>query len=240
MSNQPPEPLLKNPQIIAAIIGGLFTLIVAVVGVLPVILNANKPNPTPTPIIVTATPIAATNPTNTAEPTRNVTLMVLSPISTEIPPTLVPVAPTNTLEPTTIPVVPTDTLPLPSATTVPAQSGNVLLLFDDVSFTVVNQGTGTLSLEGVVFRSAKGEWDAKRWGATIYNKLPAGYCLRLRDAASGQRQPPKPCSNKIYGLIEAAGSALFWIGADQFDVVRNGQVIATCPTSTPSCLVNIA
>ena len=57
-NDRPPkrDSLLSNPQILAAIIGGAVTIIVAIIGIVPLIVN-NKPTPTPQPtlIIVTAT-----------------------------------------------------------------------------------------------------------------------------------------------------------------------------------------
>jgi hypothetical protein len=34
-------------------------------------------------------------------------------------------------------------------------------------------------------------------------------------------------------------SALFWLGVDSFDVLRSGQVLATCRSAAGSCLINV-
>lgn len=234
----PPTSPLQSPQVMAAIIGGIVTIAVAIVGLVPVLLE--RAEPTPTPMIVTATP----------EPTQ--VLVILSTDTsapTEIPasPTPQPVVATAselpstqaTEESTTVPTQPPSTIPITEAPLPSAMPpGNVLLLYDDAAFTVLNQDTRTVSLEGVVFRSGSGEWDARTWGTTLYNSLPPRNCLRLRDAASGQRQPPASCAN-LYGLQLVGTKALFWIRTENFDVLRGGEVIATCEVVATSCLIYI-
>lgn len=221
-NDKPPKPgsLLGNPQILAAIIGGAVTIVVAIIGIVPALVN-NKPTPTPTPaptvIVVTAT--------------------TLPPENTPIPPTLMPLpstAPTASVQPA-FPVSDTSTSP---AQPTPPQ-GNILLFYDEVSFTLQNASTQKISLEGIVFRSTAGQWEARTWGPGVYNAVPAGECLRLRDATVGQRQPPAPCRNHIFGLQEVGTSALFWIGVDGFDVLLNETVIATCLIADANCMFNI-
>lgn len=227
---QPSVSPFQNPQVIAALIGGIVTIAVAVVGLVPVLLE--RAEPTVTPIIVTATSesvLVAQNPaSNTPSPTEAPSTEAPRPAEPTRTETPAPPSPTST--PT---VTPASETPLPSATDAPP--GNVQLLFDDVSFTVLNQDTRTVSLEGVVFRSASGEWDARMWGITLYNSLPPRNCLRLRDSAAGQRQPPAFCAN-LYGLQLVGTSALFW-KAERFDVLRNGEVVATCEVAAASCMI---
>lgn len=102
-----------------------------------------------------------------------------------------------------------------------------------------NQSERTLSLEGVEFRSASGNWDARDWGPSVYTSLPLGMCLRLRDASVGQRQPPAPCRDKIYGLIVVGSSALFWLNTETFEVVRNNTLIVTCPAEAGTCALSL-
>ena len=77
---QPPPPpkLTQNPQIMAALITGFISLMVAIVGIVPSLVEAAKDAPTPTPqplaaIIATFTPvntqIALVPPTETPLPT---------------------------------------------------------------------------------------------------------------------------------------------------------------------------
>jgi hypothetical protein len=219
------EPLLKNPQVVATIIGGIITLLVAIVGVLPNLLNKGAATPQPTILLVIATQIP---PTATPIPIAATATdeIVQAPV-TSAAPTAVVVPPTALFEPT------------PTPPLLPTPAPNVLLLYDEVSFTLLNEGQGTLSLEGVVFHSDSGAWDARKWGASIYNSLPAGKCLRLRDASVGNRQPPASCGSPIYGLQVVGASVLFWVGVGKFDVVRNGTVIATCTVADQSCAVAI-
>lgn len=250
MSEQTPAPrdtALSNPQVIAAIIGGIVTVVVAIVGIVPAIINSQRV----TPVVVTATPIMATTVPVVLLPQPTVTPVV--PTVTPLAPT--PVAPTNAQvaltpivynSPTTEAATPPQPTPIfPSATVTPdappVQTGpaNVLLMYDDVSFTLLNQDTRTLSFEGVFFRSSAGEWEARRWGPSIYNSLRPGMCLRLRDASVGQRQPPASCVNKIYALQEVGTTAIFWRNVDRFDVVRNGQVIASCAVADQQCAIAV-
>jgi hypothetical protein len=211
MSNETPpkrDSLASNPQVLAAIIGGLVTIVVAIIGIVPVLVN-NRPTPTPQPtiVVVTATPDFTT-------------------------PTAIIAAPVLNVEPTAI-IMPT------SQAELSLTDGNILLLYDEVSFTLRNQSEKMLSLEGITFSSVSGQWEARGWGPSVYDKLPADKCLRLRDAKVGQRQPPADCRDQIFGLQEVGTSALFWLGVDSFDVLRSGQVLATCRSADGSCLINI-
>lgn len=239
MSEQPPAPpstALTNPQVVAALIGGIVTVIVAIVGIVPAIINSQKA----TPVVVTATPVALTPVAVVLPPFPTATPEAAAVIPTSAQVALTPIVYSS---PTTESPVPTPVFP--GATATPdapsAQSGpaNVLLLYDDVSFTVLNQDTRMLSFEGISFRSSVGEWEARRWGPSIYNSLKAGMCLRLRDSAVRQRNPPVPCVNKIYALQEVGTPAIFWRNTDRFDVVRNGQVITSCAAADGQCAIAV-
>ncbi len=231
MSQQPPpqqQSGLTNPQILVAVIGAITTVIVTAIGVLPnVISSMQPPTPTVAPIVVTATPIPPTETPvileifpETSTPQEATTIptqitVVSSSMATPVPET-----------PTPLPVI------LPTTVSAPVNTQNmqpnVRLIYDGVSFTLVNESGAVLSLEGVLFRSGNRQWEARNWGPSIHNSVPNGKCVRLRDAAAGQRQPPAPCQNNIYGLIEVGTLAFFWRDVTSFEVVRNGSVIATC------------
>lgn len=207
MSNETPpkrDSLVSNPQVLAAVIGGIVTVVVAIIGILPALVN-NTPTPTPQPTIVVVT--ATSESTSTLVPVSNV-----EPTAAIIPATQFAASSTD---------------------------GNILLLYDDVSFTLRNQSEQMLSLEGVTFSSTSGQWEARDWGPGVHDKLPASKCLRLRDATVGQRQPPTACRDDIFGLQEVGKSALFWMDVDSFDVLRDGQVIATCRSADGNCLINV-
>lgn len=224
MSQQPPATppsgrTLSNPQVLIALISGIVTVLVALLGVLPNLVNRAAPTATPTAtftltpseIAATATPLVATETPS---------------VATATPITLVP-------SPSALP--PLDA----TAPTVP-QSGapNARLFIDDASFTVLNLSGRTLSLLGVVFTSASGRWEARSWGPSLHDRLPDGDCLRIRDMAAGRRSPPPECGD-LFGLIEVGASALFWREVESFEVQVNGAVIATCPLSAPTCDVFI-
>jgi hypothetical protein len=224
MSNETPpkrDSLASNPQVLAAAIGGIVTIVVAIIGIVPMLVNS-RPTPTPQPtiVVVTATP----------EPTTEVEIVSMP--TSDVPTVTVVAVPISIVEPTSM-IVPT------SQPAVSLAEGNILLLYDEVSFTLRNQSAQMLSLEGITFSSAAGQWEARDWGPSVFDKLPAGKCLRLRDATVGQRQPPAECRDQIFGLQEVGVSALFWLGVDSFDVLRGGQVIATCRSADGRCLINV-
>lgn len=224
MSNETPpkrDSLASNPQVLAAVIGGIVTIVVAIIGIVPALVNS-RPTPTPQPTIVVVT--ATSEPATDAE---------IDPIPTiDVPTVTIVAVPISNVEPTAV-IMPT------SQAEAPLTEGNVLLLYDDVSFTLRNKSAQMLSLQGITLSSSSGQWDARDWGPSVYDKLPAGKCLRLRDATVGQRQPPADCRDAIFGLQEVGKSALFWLGVESFDVLRDGQLLATCRSADGSCLINV-
>ena len=241
MSNNPQPPkaqsAITNPQVITAIIGGIVTLVAAIIGFLPTVLN-RAAQPTAVIVITATLPPAtatlfepATLPTNV--PPTDIPIIVIELTATPVPPSATPIPPTP-IPPTATSIPPTPIPPTP----IPAQPANALFMWDDVSFTAINIGAGSLSLVGVTFDSSRGFWDARDWGPSLYNSVPQRDCLRLRDSTAGQRNPPSECGD-LYGLILVGPSAIFWRGADSFDVVRDGQVIATCPSAAGRCEVYI-
>ncbi len=222
MSSEAPknESALRNPQVIAAIIGAFTTLAVAIITILPNLVN-RPVSATATPVVIVATPTSEATPippVPTTEPTLIPSVTAL-PLMATIEAT--PAVQLTALEPSV------------------AEAPNARLFFDEVSFTLLSLAGSPLALEGVTFRSAVGQWDAVQWGTSLYNNVPGGMCLRIRDFNAGQRQPPAPCVDRIYGLMTPSGSALFWIGAEQFEVIHNGMVIQTCTVATTTCDVQI-
>lgn len=208
---------LVSPQVLAALITALAALIVALV---PTLTNnattAPIPTPTPPPTFTPAPPTAAATP---IPPTATVEVTVTAfPLPTEI--TVLPSQP--------------DTPQLEQSST-----ANVLLIYDDASFTIYNQDSRTLSLSDIVFTSSGGRWEARAWGPSLARSFPADTCLRLRNAASGQRQPPAICGGNLYGLQLVGPQALFWRSTNAFEVTHKGEVIATCRTDAGECRVFI-
>lgn len=258
MSDQPPqkEPILSNPQILVAIVGAATTVLVALIGVLPNMIEASRPpTATPTAIVVTATSVAqvatatldivfvteAILPTATQVFILTVTEAVIPTVTQAIISTATePIIPTATevIVPTaTETIIPTATeIIVPTAT----QIANITLLWDNDSFTVLNAAGQKMSLEGVVFQSSSGSWLASQWGNTIYNALPTAKCVRLRDASVGNRQPPAPCANNIWGLMQVGRTAFFWKDVSSFDVMLNGTLLTTCEVAAGTCGIYIA
>lgn len=235
---QPPPPpkLTQQPQIMAALITGVISLMVAIVGIVPALVEAAKDDPTPTPpplaaVVATFTPvntqIALIAPTETPPPAPT-----NEPISQ---PNIVPVGATST----SLPVIgssPVPADPQPTADTgastsnnTAAQEPNIRMFFDNRSFTIRNQGGGRKSLMGVTFYSDEGRWDASQWGP-IHEKLTNKDCLRMRDVNTGQQNPPSECQ-ELLALLLVGPEVIFWRDDDGFRVERNGVEVGVCTQS---------
>ncbi len=214
---------------------------IVVIGVIIIGIVGTQPGGFLAAALPTAT--ATQPPTATLTLTRTIPPPTASPTvePTRTTPPTATLMPTATLEPT---VAATALLPTATATntSVPPtrtpQPANALLIYDDAAFTIHNQSGGPLSLEGVIFRSSNGNWDARSWGASLYTTLPANDCLRLRDVAAGNRQPPPVCGD-LYGLQIVGPSVHFWRNVETFEVVRSGIVIAVCATAESTCPIFI-
>ena len=235
----PPQKLTQNPQIMAALITGFISLMVAIVGIVPSLVEAAKDDPTPTPPPA-AVIVATSAPTNTliaqVEPTA-------LPTNTPVPPTDAPVSQPNIVPvgatSTSLPVIgssPVPADPQPTADTsastsneTVAQEPNIRMFFDNRSFTIRNQGGGKKSLTGVTFYSDEGRWNASQWGP-IHEKLTNKDCLRMRDVNTGQQNPPSECQD-LLALLLVGPEVIFWRDEDGFRVSRNGVEIGVCSVS---------
>ncbi|GIK28647.1 MAG: hypothetical protein IT298_07920 [Chloroflexi bacterium] len=215
----PSPPLLSHPQIIAALITGMISIVVAVVGILPALMDSDNQTPTPTVSVA-----ALVSPTN--EP----------PLPTVVP-TGQPAAAVTALPVLPITPVAGETIPPTGAGSM--QPPNAVLVWDQDAFNVVNESGGRMSLTRVRFRAINDRqirWRAEDWGP-VHETLPDGHCLRLRDTAAGPRNPPPECAgSRLYAMLEVAASVIFWPGG--FTVERDGAVLATC-TSSP-CAVYVS
>ncbi|MBC8099937.1 MAG: hypothetical protein H7Y11_10890 [Armatimonadetes bacterium] len=243
---------LTNPQVLAALVTGILTLVAAFVGIVPILIQANQATATQTPThtyTFTPQPSATDTPTVTPESLPSATdtpIVTLEPLPSSTPtmtvellPSITPMlsdtpAPTQQSEPT----LPPTTIPeaTPTLASVPTTPPNTLLIYDDVAFTVVNASGATLSLQGVRFRSGSNEFRANQWANA--DSIPNNNCVRMRDAAAGARTPPAECRN-LLSLLEVGGSALFWLNTPSFEVVKRGEVLAVCSTDTDRCAVYI-
>ena len=204
---------LNSPQVVAAIISGMIALILAIVPT--IINNSATASPSATPVPITTDLVAIPTSTEPSTPIPTV-------IATETP--VIVLTSLVTLSP--IPTEPSQDTEAPPA--------NVLLAYDDVSFTIYNQSAQSLSINDLHFRSANASWDATKWGPSLANNFRANNCLRLRDINSGQQQPPSFCGT-LLGLQLVDRSLLFWANADEFEIFKGDALIATCPTANDTC-----
>lgn len=234
---QPPPPpkLTQQPQIMAALITGIISLLVAIVGIIPALVEAAKDDPTPTPPPAAAI-VATSAPTNTDVAPVDPTLAppTDAPVSQ---PNIVPVGATSTSLPvmgdTPVPADPQPTADTGASTSdnAAAQEPNLRIYFDNASFTIRNQSGNRRMLTDVSFYSDDARWNASQWGL-IHQDFKKQKCLRLRDASLGPRNPPSECAgNNLLSLMEVGTPVIFWRDADGFRVERNGVEIGTCTTS---------
>jgi|GEM_PF-1452625 len=234
---------LTSPQVVAALITSVVAIAIALLPTLTSNNNAPPPAPTmtsePTVEVIEPTEVTESEPTvveaSSADSSTDVPTATDSP--TDSPPT--DVSPTETPMPTDAPPTAT-TVPTEPPTATPTESAppNVLLLYDASSFTMYNQSAGTLAVDNVRFQSASGRWDTTSWGTGLAQTFPADNCLRMRDVNSASQQPPAICG-ALLGLQLTSGDTLFWIGVDDFDVLVDGEVIATCLIAESSCAIAV-
>src|SRR5688572_30507503 len=105
MSNETPpkrDSLASNPQVLAAVIGGLVTIVVAIIGIVPVLVN-NRPTSTPQPtiVVITATPESTRTTeiisTQNATPTSSLPTAIIAVPILDVEPTAI-VMPTSQAE----------------------------------------------------------------------------------------------------------------------------------------------
>jgi hypothetical protein len=241
----------RSPQVILPIIATISTVVVALIGALPSLIEAGKPAATPTPIVVvlaTNAPLEATLVATTAVPTEVPPSSTPLPESTKVAEVLS--VPTNTPEPTQAPTntplpeptqIPTNTpepTQAPTDVPVPATPPNITLFYDHDSFTIMNVSGARASLEGVVFRSSAATWDISPFGG-LMKSLPNNKCLRMRDALVGNRTPPAACGSQMYGFLEIGPKVIFWRDVDQFEVLRNDSLLATCTVAEGTCQIYV-
>lgn len=218
----------NNPQVVIALITGLVTVAAALIGILPDLLQADAATPTPTYTPTFTATVAAT---------VAVTVVVTEITPSTIAPTDAPLMLTDTPEAQGIATdFPTVAPTIEPVVAIEAPQPNALLIYDNVSFSLVNTSGRRLSLANVTFESGSRIWEALAWAN--YRRIPNGNCLRIRDASAGNRNPPGECS-ELLSLLLIGKSVMFWTEADTFDVLQGSAVIATCTTDTDRCAIYI-
>jgi hypothetical protein len=185
---------------------------------LPIPETIARPSATPTAAAVVAEPTADDEDSeegnsgifteNTAVPTATITP---SPM------------PTRTPFPTFTPTV----TPIP---------GLVIFFYNDNVFTLYNAGGGFLDVSGISFRRDDIGFDASFWeevspGLNL-SALPASQCLVVEPEDGNEYIADRSCT-EVRSLVQEPDPRYFWLG--DFEVIRDGEVIATCDGDADRC-----
>lgn len=231
----PPTKVTQNPQVMAAIITGIISLGVAVVGIVPTLIAKDKdkrPSATPAAVVIIFTPTI----TQQIIPSPTSTQLLLPTASQPSigAPNIVAVGPSMTPLPIVgASLVPADLLHTSAspAATAGTNEPNIRIYFDRASFTIRNQTDNQKTLAGVTFFSDEGRWEALQWGP-IHEKLTGLDCLRLRDVSTSPRNPPADCqSPHLLALLEVGPAAIFWRDENGFQVHHNEIEVGVCTIS---------
>ena len=130
----------------------------------------------------------------------------------------------------------------PNTNPVTVGSSGLLLIYDTVSFSLVNTSGADLDLSGLGFASASGvvnisEWDTQFLSRSL-NAFPPNDCLQawsIFDEEWSVR--PSEC-NVRHAWIAVNEAQMFWTNTDAFTVSRGGAVLATCAVNQGRCEVN--
>ncbi|MCB9453214.1 MAG: TIR domain-containing protein [Anaerolineaceae bacterium] len=243
--NQPPKGMSDTVKV--AIIGGVFALLAAIVGILPNILNSQTPTPSPTDTLValiaseTSAPVIPTD-TNTPPVATN----TAAPSATSVPSTPIPTSDT--------PVPASSNTPVQQAspTTPPSDNTSLRLFMDKDTFTLVVTASQPLDVSGLGFGVVINNVIQGRNMADMFagglgltgNIAQPGACYIWRK--SGTASPlPSSCNipNQIFRQ-DVAPSDVFWyddLGAKVRDIAiyqdgnSTGQV---CAGTLPECTIH--
>jgi hypothetical protein len=117
------------------------------------------------------------------------------------------------------------------------RSPNVLLLYDDTSFTLINQTGVVLDLNGLSFNALEGtppsSFAAARWASGLSE---GGRCVQVWSIGrTGPARPPE-CTAVQRWLTTNKPAEHFWNGSNgaaRFNVVQNGIERIVCETAPP-------
>lgn len=142
--------------------------------------------------------------------------------------------------PTAIPTTPAPTSGPRPQTSAGTPSGGlpVEFIYDEITLAVLNPNRQAVSLTGMSFSSASGDWEASEWGNNAERTLRPNSCLRLRDENVTTAQPPPQCTNTV-AVARVPAADMFWVGVETFDVLINGEVVATCESAAGRCTVTL-
>lgn len=153
-------------------------------------------------------------------------VVMVMPTPTPIPPTPLPAQPTIT--------------PLPTSTPRPM---DLLLVYNNESFTLMNISGRPLYIDGIWFSSPSGEMAGRIWDngylTAPLNAFPHGDCLQVWNREYDQLPKPDFCGYR-HSWMRLSNEQTFWRNADYFDVYQWENRITTCLVSTGRCEVNLA
>ncbi len=153
--------------------------------------------------------------------------------------TSAPTTPTST--PRLAPTIPYETLAPPTST--PPPPADLRLVFDDLSFTLINVGAVRLDLTELTFVSEGGALSVARWDTQFLtaplSSFPTGGCLQAWDINTTELPAPDACDVR-HAWIAVNSAGTFWRGVNQFYVTLGGAGVATCETWRGVCDVNLS
>lgn len=113
------------------------------------------------------------------------------------------------------------------------RSPNVILIYDDNDFTLVNQTGGELNLAGLTFSALDGNlasFAATRWSGS----LRPGQCTQVWSIGRNGPKGLDECESIQNWLVTTNAGEHFWTGgATQFSVSQNGVQRVVCPVANP-------
>jgi hypothetical protein len=141
------------------------------------------------------------------------------------------------------PIAPVTKSPPPSA-----GAENILIVFDQISATVINLSNAPLSLIGVTFSRIDSQgvetanFPAENWAPYAQrpvSALPPGDCFMINTKKSNR---PVQCKNAWAFITTSNPKYHFWLsasGSSQFKVLQNGNLVHTCSITTGSCVFTL-
>lgn len=149
-------------------------------------------------------------------------------------PTITPAA----AVPSVTPIPPTAAPP----TAPPVQAGDVMLMYNPTSFTLLNMTGGSLDIAGLTFHSDTGNFEAVRWdngflSASLYT-FPPQDCLMLWPVGTAMQPKPAECDTR-HAWLGVNELQTFWLTAGMFEVRYYGQTLGMCAGTATSCVVDL-
>lgn len=214
------------------------------------VVQLDTPPPSEETGVVTSSPTLA--PTDTARPPSPTPLPTQPPlvevIATETD-EILSETPTETPEPET----PTSTPALTEAAVTPdaeqlSGEDDVMLIYDDSSFTLINRSADTVDVSGITFVQTKTDgsqlsFRSDQWtnGTRPVWSLTAGDCFQLWQLNQPELPVPEDCTLR-HAWRAVAAPRWFWLSdaaGAAFEVRRDADVLATCPVDAGLCQVDL-